>query len=1054
MNPKITQPPTLPRRDFITLSGLTLATAALFPDAPAMAGPFDAGDFKTLIPPDKKLRPDWVKSLTARGSSTVYSKKRGELRHIGMPIGGLCCGTLYLGGDGKLWLWDIFNANQNGIEPRRVPFNGYGNEITVDPQNGANYVSPAPPRSPLEQGFALKVDGKIRPLDASGWDEITFVGEYPIGTVAYSDPACPIQVTLKAYSPFIPLDFDDSSLPATVCEFTLHNASDKPVKAQIGGWLENVCARASARPGDGQNDNGIHSEAGATILFSQFWHTPPTGLNKPLDITVEDFQRADWGKWTVLGTAFGAGPLLRSAVPAYQGDLGGEGKYVVNSHASAPGSDVGAKDSQTGKLISPPFTIQRDYITFYIGGGRNVEEVGMRLVVDGKTVRRAAGQDNNRMRAEAWDVREFLNKQATLEIYDTGRGAWGNIGVGSILQTNDPRRDVPLERARDWGTMALALLDGGNGHANLTPETLFDSHVPGGFARVDLGKSLIGGITRDVELAPGKSQTVTFVVAWNFPNNGLPVPDARSGNHYAKRFASARDVAAYVAKEHSRLSKATKLWHETWYDSTLPHWFLDRTFVNTSILATSTAHRFQTGRFWGWEGIGCCEGTCTHVWHYAQAPGRIFPELERFTREHVDFGVALDTHSGMINYRGEGTGPAVDGQCGRILGALREHQMSADDAFLRRIWPNVKKAMQFLIHHDANGDGLLDGAQENTLDAAWFGKIAWISSLYAAALRACETMAADMNDSEFALLCKEKCLQTQQALEAQLYNGEYFIQKPEPGRERTLGTYDTCHIDQVHGQSWAWQVGAGRILDKAKTVSALRALYKYNFAPDVGAFRRKNPAGRPYAVAGDGGLIMSTNPKELPDAFGNVKDWQYGYFNECMSGFEHQAASHMIAEGLTQEGLAVTRAIHDRYHASRRNPYNEIECSDHYSRAMASYGSYITACGFEVHGPKGHLSFAPRWQSENFRAAFTAAEGWGTFAQQKQGKTLKAEVTLRHGKLKVNTLAVQGQFSKATAKHNGKTVPATVAMQDGKAVVTLASSLVLNAGETLTVTLA
>ncbi len=248
-------------------------------------------------------------------------------------------------------------------------------------------------------------------------------------------------------------------------------------------------------------------------------------------------------------------------------------------------------------------------------------------------------------------------------------------------------------------------------------------------------------------------------------------------------------------------------------------------------------------------------------------------------------------------------------------------------------------------------------------------------------------------------------------------------------------------------------MGTGRVLDKTKTVSALKALYKYNFAPDVGAFRRRNPAGRPYAVAGDGGLIMSTNPKEVPDAFGNVKDWQYGYFNECMSGFEHQAASHMIAEGLVQEGLAVTRAIHDRYHASRRNPYNEIECSDHYSRAMASYGSYITACGFEVHGPKGHLAFAPRWQPENFRAAFTSAQGWGTFAQRRQGKSLKAEITLRHGVLKLNTLALQGTFQKVTATRGSKTIPATVAMQDGKAIVTLASTLILNAGETLTISL-
>ena len=92
------------------------------------------------------------------------------------------------------------------------------------------------------------------------------------------------------------------------------------------------------------------------------------------------------------------------------------------------------------------------------------------------------------------------------------------------------------------------------------------------------------------------------------------------------------------------------------------------------------------------------------------------------------------------------------------------------------------------------------------------------------------------------------------------------------------------------------------------------------------------------------------------------------YFNECMNGFEYQVAGHMIWEGMVQEGLAVTRAIHDRYHASRRNPWNEVECGDHYARAMASYGVFLAACGYEYHGPKGHLGFAPRLTPEDFRA--------------------------------------------------------------------------------------
>ena len=1048
---RLTPNNSLPRRDFIALSGLSLATL-LSPPA-AMAGPFAPSDFEKMIPADKKLSKDWTKALFEKGGPTVYSKKRNELRWIGLPIGGVCCGTMYLGGDGKLWLWDIFNQNRNGIEPRQVHFEDFGGGRDVDPQNGANYVSPAKPRSPLAQGFALKVGGVTRNLDAGGWQDIEFVGEYPLGKVSYRDSASPIAVDLIAYSPFIPLDVEDSSLPTTVFEFTLMNHSDKPRDAEIGGFLENACSLFSAHPGSGERVNSIAKTENATVLSCRFNSKYIAKAPARPDILIDNFDRETYAPWQVAGLAFGKGPVLRADVPAYQGDLGGAGKRVVNSHASAPGASVQERDSQTGRLISLPFTIERGFIGFNIGGGANVEEVGIRLIVNGKTVRRMAGRDENKMRSAAFDVREFAGKQATLEIYDDGRGAWGNVGIGNIIQTDAPKAEVPTGKEPDFGTMALALLNqNGVGNANTAPENLFTAPIVQN-AEKPIGETLIGSVAQKITLAAGKSQTVTFALAWHFPNSGLRVPGAETGNHYVKRFADAPAVAAYVAENYPRLSRDTKLWHKTWCDSTLPHWFLDRTFSNTSILATSTARRFANDRFWGWEGIGCCEGTCSHVWHYAQAVGRIFPEIERHHRETVDFGAAFDVKSGEIGYRGEHTGPAVDGQCGRILGVYREHQMSADSGFLRRIWPNAKRAMEFLMRHDANQDGLLDGAQENTLDAAWYGKIAWISSLYAAALRACEQMATEAGDAEFAALCGQKFAQTKQAIDTELFNGEYFIQKPEAGREQSLGTYQTCHIDQVHGQSWAWQVNLGRVLDKEKTVTALHSLYKYNFAPDIGPFRRQNKPGRPYALAGDGGLIMATNPKELPHPFGNSADWQYGYFNECMSGFEHQAASHMIAEGLVLEGFAVTRAIHDRYHAARRNPYNEVECSDHYSRAMASYGSFISACGFTHHGPKGEIGFAPRLTPENFRAAFTSAEGWGTFAQKQSGKTLNGEIALHYGKLRLTALTLQGEFTKAVVKSNGKTLPATVKRVGGQAVIVFAPEITLMAGQILTVRL-
>jgi len=94
------------RREFLKVAGLG-AGALTFQPWRAMAGPFERTDFEKLVPADKKLQADWVKSLTARGERTVY--RGADLEKIGMPVGGICAGQMYLGGDGRLWHWDIFN---------------------------------------------------------------------------------------------------------------------------------------------------------------------------------------------------------------------------------------------------------------------------------------------------------------------------------------------------------------------------------------------------------------------------------------------------------------------------------------------------------------------------------------------------------------------------------------------------------------------------------------------------------------------------------------------------------------------------------------------------------------------------------------------------------------------------------------------------------------------------------------------------------------------------------------------------------------------------------
>jgi uncharacterized protein (DUF608 family) len=763
-------------------------------------------------------------------------------------------------------------------------------------QDGSAYVQPAKDIRPLEQGFAFKIviGGKtiIKKMEASDWDDIIFEATYPMAKIRYIDKQLPIDITAEIFSPFIPLDEKNSSLPCTVYSFNIKNRSASTITVDVLGWLENKVAPRSAKESD-KRINTFFSDKKTQGVFCSI------GLN--------------------------ANPGLSAAA-------------------------------------------------------------------------------------------------------DYGSLSIASIGEQAITQTN----------------FSLPIISSSFG------QQIADKTEKG------IADRLMASVCTSHQIAPNQTATTETVISWHFVNLRLHKAIQDKGRYYNNWFKSADAVSAYVAANAHQLFTESKQWKQTWYDSSLPWWFLERTFLNISTLATTTAHRFESGRFYAWEGVGCCEGTCMHVWQYAHAMGRIFPSIERDTRERVDLGLSLQS-DGMIWYRGEVVkGPAIDGQAGTILRIYREHQMSADDGFLKKNWEKIKLASQWVINQDLNKDGMEDRPIENTLDAVWDGEIAWLVGLCIAAVKAAEQMAIEMKDDAFAKTCADYVALGSKNMDEKLFNGEYYIHRPDEikGREK-LGSYNTCHIDQVYGQSWAHQVGLGRINDKEKTLSALRALWKYNFTPDVGPYIKDRPGGRPYALPGEGGLVMNTNPKNEARPYGEKITWQLGYFHECMSGFEHQVAAHMMAEGMVDEALVLTRMIHDRYHAGKRNPFNEIECSDHYARAMASYGSFITACGFEYHGPKGYMRFAPKMGADNFKAPFTAASGWGSYKQKKDKQHLDAKLTVAYGSVSLQAFSLQhaNKVTGPVVKLEGKIIPATIKQEGDNCTISFKQPIAVSTNQTLHITI-
>jgi len=139
---------------------------------------------------------------------------------------------------------------------------------------------------------------------------------------------------------------------------------------------------------------------------------------------IADFEGGTWGAgWTATGDLVTAGPTAA-------GLRGQVGQQVADTFA-------GGGDAATGTITSPPFTIDRNFLHFLIGGGDHPlgaePATSVQLLIDGQPVRTATGQDTGDLRHVEWDVREFAGRTAQFQILDDATGAWGHVMVDQIL---------------------------------------------------------------------------------------------------------------------------------------------------------------------------------------------------------------------------------------------------------------------------------------------------------------------------------------------------------------------------------------------------------------------------------------------------------------------------------------------------------------------------------------------------------------------------------------------------------------------------------------------
>jgi len=578
---------------------------------------------------------------------------------------------------------------------------------------------------------------------------------------------------------------------------------------------------------------------------------------------------------------------------------------------------------------------------------------------------------------------------------------WGDM----VLFTPEVATAIPgvanLQAARDALVAAL----------NEPPAIPHDEAGPS-----PAGQTLDGAIIVPFRMRPGERRTVSFVLTWSFPNarhGGEIAGWEHTGNMYHNWWQDALDVAKYLLANLPKIEHDTRLYHDLFYQTNLPWWLKDRITSQTAILRSKTCFWAADGYFGAWEGCqpngGCCAGNCTHVWHYAQAHARLFPSIARRMREET---FAYQKPDGSLPHRHPSLPPAFDGQCGDLLGAYREHLCSPDGAWLAALWPKVRKAMEHTISHwDPDEDGVLAGAQWNTLDGELGGSTSWMGTLYLAALEACARMAELNGDTASA--SRYRRIRASGAIRQNqtLWNGEYYIQIPDPQPRQDYGT--GCEIDQVLGEWWARQIGIPNAYPVERVRSALKSLIRYNFQPD---FHGITQVPRKFVADDDAGMQMITwphGPRPVPTIL---------YGDEVMTGFEYSAAGAMLQHGLLREALMVIHAVSNRYDGRKRtnltpggfaswgysgNPFGDDECGKFYARAMSIWSALLAAQGFVYDGPEGTIGFQPVWQPHQHVSFFTAAEGWGVFRQNRSGGVQRSKIELAWGKLFLRSVLLQ-----------------------------------------------
>lgn len=532
----------------------------------------------------------------------------------------------------------------------------------------------------------------------------------------------------------------------------------------------------------------------------------------------------------------------------------------------------------------PETGVKIDYTSIFIpGDAKNSSLPAVLVRVRGK------GKLSFLMASRKPGVPRLEKKAAFIE------GKWGGVGVYSAKA-----RPLAIETLhRGW---SITFLD--KWHSK-DPFPL-KNNKPGDY---EIGLHWEGGFDDE------------FVMCWHNP-------DLRErygkflGHYYQNYFPNVRQVMKYVLANRKALKGKSEAFHKSIYGAKVPPYLKDAYSAQFACLAKQSWFA-KNGNFGVWEGsCDCCGLQTTDVAYYGSwLYSRVQPFMERM-------GISLTARfqnrkDGWIPHCFYGTFHAIDEYRRKDMNSqftmmvLRDYLQWKDRGFLKRIYPNVKAAVEGAWKWDTNGDGLpeVEGTAQTFDSWGFSGTSSYIAGLWLATLKGAAILARDMGDMEFAEKCRAAFAPAQATMVKKLWNGKWFAIASD-GKKRD----DCCLLDALSGDWVMRALGLGGVLPDSLVRSHLKSCLKLNRKKYDGSYMKQ------YGTPGERGWCYINGGYATDKRIG----WQQ---YEPWTGIEYAFAVHLQVMGMKKEAMRVVKDVHDR-RASCGTVWNHQECGGDYYRAM------------------------------------------------------------------------------------------------------------------------